>query len=65
MRTVHSWLLFSCRRRDVEPSACGADALWWLATLQTPGLTYHFLLSLLIQVPLTTETSAGSFPPLP
>lgn len=63
MRTVHSWLLFS-DRRDVEPSARGADALWWLATLQTPGLTYHFLLSLLIQVPLTTETSAGLFPPL-
>lgn len=65
MRTVHSWLLFSGRCRDVEPSACGADALWWLATLQTPGLTYHFLLSLLIQVPLTTETWAGPFPPLP
>lgn len=63
MRTVHSWLLFS-GRQDVEPSARSADALWWLATLQTPGLTYHFLLSLLIQVPLTTETSAGLFPPL-
>lgn len=56
MRTVHSWLLFRGRRRDVEPSACSADALWWLATLETPGLTYHFLLSLLVQVPLTTET---------
>lgn len=65
MRTVHCWLPFNGKPQDVEPPACDADALWWLATLQTPGLAFHFLLSFLIWVPLTTETSAGPFLPPP